>query len=279
MTNSRLNPGQNIPLRFLDIPPCLYLNRYMSWFTGLKTPLFTILLLFVGLFLYTRLFGPIPFSVNSITTTKTTFFTVQGTGKKTAVPDTAMLSLGITKSAPTIAEAQNEVNTVVTKLTRDLKALGIEEKNIKTTNYSVNPDYIYPTFGGSPSANSYTVTASIEVRVKPVDTANKAIDAATKDGANLVGGATFVLDDDAQIKLTDEARKEAIDNAKQKAEKIASQTDVSLGRIVDVKENTGGFYPGSTMMNAQKADATVPTQLNPGENTIQITVTLSYELR
>ncbi len=162
----------------------------------MKTPLVTITFLFITLFLYTKLVGPIPFSVNSIQTTKTNLFTANGTGKATAVPNTAQLSLGVTKTAKTITDAQNQANAVINKLTADLKSLGILETDIKTTNYSVNPNYDY--INGKQIANGYTVSQNLDVKIKAIDKANSAIDIATADGANMVGGLSFILDDKTQ---------------------------------------------------------------------------------
>src|SRR3989344_5426227 len=110
-------------------------------FASIRTSIFTIFFIFLNIFVFSKIFGPLPFSVNSITTTKTNLFTVQGTGEATAVPDTAMISLGVNKEASTVEAAQKQVNEIINKITNDLKKLGVEEKNIKTTNYSVNPNY------------------------------------------------------------------------------------------------------------------------------------------
>lgn len=238
----------------------------------------TIVFTFVVLFIYTKLAGPIPFSVNSIQTTKSDLFRVEGVGKATAVPDTALLSLGVTKSAPNVTTAQQQVNDVANKLITDLKALGIDEKNIKTTNYSVNPNYDFRE--GTQTPNGYTVSQNIEVRVKPIDKANQAVDIATKDGANMVGGISFVLDDEAQKKVQEEARKEAITNAKEKAQSLAAAAGISLGRIVDIQENsnrqTPVFYGAGAALDAKTAEA--PTNLTPGENTVEVTISLAYEI-
>ncbi len=248
-------------------------------FRELKIPFFTIIFLFLGFFLFTKLFGPIPFSVNSITTTKTNLFTVQGTGEATAVPDTALLNFGVNKQAATVESAKNEVNKIINKITDDLKRLGVKETNIKTTNFSVNPNYDY-SFGNQ-LLKGYTVDANIEVKITPIEKANQAIDIATKDGATQVGGIQFTLDDDKQKTLENQARKEAIKQAKEKAESISHEAGIRLGRIVDVQENGGG-YPEpiyrAIAMSADKAPvANPPTELSPGENKITLTVTLSYE--
>lgn len=245
-------------------------------FANLKTSFFTIFFIFLSIFIFSKIFGPLPFSVNSITTTKTNLFTVQGTGEATAVPDTAMVSLGVNKESSTVETAQKQVNEVINKITNDLKKLGVEEKNIKTTNYSVNPNYSYAL--GTQKINGYSVSANIEVKVKPIEKANQAIDIATADGATQVGGVQFVLDDEAQKKLENNARIDAVKVAKEKAQRLAGATGIRLGRIVDVQESTGSF-PRPIFQTAalEKTDETAPTELNPGENKISITVTLSYE--
>lgn len=243
-----------------------------------KTPLITTACIFLCLFIYTKLFGPIPFSVNSITTTKSNLFTVQGTGDATGVPDTAQLNLGVNKTAPTVQEAQNQVNTVINQITAQMKNLGVKEKDIKTTNYSVNPNYDYNS--GTQTINGYAVTAQVQVNLQSVDKANQAIDTATKAGATDVGNVQFVLNEDKKQALEDQARKEAIDKAKAKAQSIAKASGIRLGRLIDVQEtpDAGVVRPMEFQTTAKLATDTAPTtQLNPGENKVTSNITLSYE--
>lgn len=245
-----------------------------------KTPLIVIVFFFLCLLLYTKLAGPIPFTVNSITTAKSSLFMVSGVGKSSGVPDTAMASFGVTKTAPTVEAAQEQVNEVANKITADLKALGIAEKDIQTSNYNVTPNYQYDP-SGRQITNGYTVSENIEVKIKPVERANRAIDIATAAGANQVGGITFVLNDETKEKLQQQATEEAIRKAKQQAEMLAKAAGIKLGRIADVQT----FQNEPVMMNSYAADmrggvameAKNPTQLNPGENTVTINVTLGYE--
>ena len=94
-----------------------------------------VVLFFLGLFIYTKLAGPIPFYVNSVNTTKTDLFNVDATGTATAVPDTGVVNLGVTQTATTIAEAQNKTNTIASKIIENIKKLGVLEKDIKTTTH------------------------------------------------------------------------------------------------------------------------------------------------
>ncbi len=204
---------------------------------------------------------------------------VSGTGKASAVPDTAMASFGVSKTAPTVEAAQTQVNTIANKITADLKTLGIPAKDIQTTNYTVSPNYEYT--NGQQTTNGYVVSENVEVKIKPVDKANKAIDIATAAGANQVGGITFVLNDIAKEKLQKDATQEAIKNAKTQAQMLADAAGIKLGRIADIQ--TGQSAP--LLMNKYAtmdarggvAESIPPTQLNPGENEVNVTVTLGYE--
>lgn len=241
---------------------------------SVKTPLLIIIFIFLGLFIYTRFAGPIPFSVNSVTTTKTNLFSVQGVGKATGIPDTAQLSLGVSKTASTVSSAQEQTNTAANKIIEDLKKLGINDKDIKTINYSVNPNYDFN--GGRQNITGYTVTQSLEVNITPIDIANKAIDTATADGANLIGGVSFTFNEKTKKALEEKARKDAVKMAKEKAESLSRATGIKLGRIVDGQES-GNFEPRSIMMMAASETKSGDTQLQPGENSITINITLSYE--
>lgn len=243
-----------------------------------RTPIITVAFFFIALVAYTQLLGPIPFSVNSVQTTKSQLFSVSGEGEATAIPDTAQITMGVSKKASTVEQAQEEVNTIINQIKADLTNLGIKEEDIKTTNYSVNPNYDYT--AGREQINGYNVNADLRARIESVDTANQAIDAATKAGATNVGNVQFILDDETKATLEDEARKEAIEKAKMKAESLSSAAGIKLGRIIDVQENTDGavapFEP--VAMNLDRAGGGMEkTELNPGENKVRITVTLSYE--
>ena len=245
---------------------------------SLSFALISILFIFICLFAFFKIFGPIPFFVQNVNTSKASLFTVDGTGDMSIIPDTAMISLGVSKTETTVDTAQNEVNAISNKITQDLKNLGINVKDIKTTNYSVNPQYDYSM--NSQKITGYIVSEDIEVKLQPIDKANAAIDLATNDGANQVGGVQFVVDDAKQKELENEARAKAIADAKQKAQTLANAAGMHLGRIVDIQENSQGINPRPypVMMDAAVAKtAGAPTQLNPGENKVTSTVTLSYE--
>lgn len=248
---------------------------------------FIIFFSFLCLYIFSKVLGPIPFAVNSIQTTKSDLFSATGTGEVSGTPTTARVSLGVTKTATTADEAKNELNKVINAVTKDLKSLGIDEKKIKTTNFSVNPDYTNPELPVSsrpttlivPSSNSFTATANLDVETKDVETANKAIDVASAAGANVIGGVSFDLSDEEREKLQDEARTLAIKDAKAKAEKIARAAGLRLGRVVNINEAGGNqpYFMDARAQELKTTDSIEPTDLQPGENNVMVSVTLFYE--
>lgn len=243
----------------------------------LKVPVLTIIIAILAFFLAAKVFGPIPFTVNSVTTTKSDLFTVDGVGEATGVPDTAQISVGVTKTADTVEDAQNQTNEAINKITAELRKLGVEEKDIKTTNYNVNPIIDYS--GGRQTTTGYNVNVTMDVKIKDTKKANQALDTATKNGANIISGVSFVLNDEEQDELEAEARAEAIKNAKKKAQEISNQVGIRLGRIISVSVNptTPPIVYDKMAVAESRAAGGAPTDLQPGENRVQVTVSLSYE--
>jgi uncharacterized protein len=245
---------------------------------SLQTAFFTVLIIFILLYAFTKTLGPIPISVNSVTTTKTDLFSVTETGEAEKTAQKAQFTLGVTKIAPTADAARNEMNKVINQLVTDLQGLGIRKEDIQTANLNVNPNYDYMR-GGEGTITGYTASQNLDVKTDTVDLANRAIDTATRDGVNVVNNVQFILDHNSQKDLEAQATKQAIEKAKAKAQQIAQLSGIKLGRIINVQVFEDGGEP-PVMFKAERAldqAATNPTNLQPGENTIRVSVTLSYE--
>ena len=242
----------------------------------LAVPVLTVFLSLVLLFGFTKLLGPIPFTVNSIQTTNADLFTVSGVGEVQATPDNTSVSLGVTQEAASADAAQNEVNQVMNALIEDLKGMGIKEEDIKTTNINVNPNY---DFNNGQRIIGYSASQNLDVKTENVDLANRVVDTATQNGANVISGVSFTINDKDREKFEKEARVKAIANAKEKAQQIANEAGLRLGRIVNIQVE-GGEEPPVLLqerMTANDAAKVEPTNLQPGEDTIRVTVYLSYE--
>lgn len=247
------------------------MNR--TWFTGIMSrklirPVGLVVSFFILLGIYTKLVGPIEFRVNQISTQKAAFFDVSGEGSATAVPDQAEINLGITTTASTVTSAQKQANEIINNISKKLKDSGVGEADIKTTNYSINPDYDYRS---GQRITGYTVNASLLVKFTDFDKLNQAIDSAISLGANQIGGISFSLSDEAQAKAQDQARQFAVAQAKRKAESLAKAAGIRLGRIVNILENPN--FPEPIYRTLETQD----TQVQPGTTEVKLTVTLSYQ--
>jgi hypothetical protein len=235
-----------------------------------------ILLFFASLFVYTRLFGPIPFSVNSVTTNKNDAFSVTGEGKAVVKPDIALVSVGVEADSNSVKQVQNQINQTINQVTAALKKLGIEEKDIKTTNYNINPNYDWT--NGRQRIIGYHASTNLSIKVRDIDKTNEVIDTATASGANQVGNITFDVDD--KTKAEDEARKEAVEEAKKKATQAAKIAGFKLGKIINYQEGKNDLPQPITLRETAKVGlgAGEPTEVQPGSSEIRIVVTLSYEI-
>lgn len=234
---------------------------------------------FLIFFLYTKVAGPIPFAVTSVMTTKTDTFTVTGTGKATVEPDIAYVTAGVKVTGSTVKQTQTDMNTKINAVSEAIKTLGIDEKDIQTTRYSVNPTYDYSR--ETQRITGYQANTSMQIKIRDLEKVNTVIDAATKAGANSIGNISFDVDD--RTKAENEARKQASDEAKKKAENAASIAGFKLGRIVNYQESSDSnvrpiMYAaagGEKSLASPQAD----TAIEPGSSDIEITVTLSYEIQ
>ncbi|MDO8565302.1 MAG: SIMPL domain-containing protein [bacterium] len=215
---------------------------------------------------------------------------VSGEGEAFAVPDLATFSFTVSADADTVSAAQEEVTKKIDAVVKALTDLGIEEKDIKTTDYSVWPRYSYASMPCSPSycppstqkQDGYTASHNVSVKVRKTEDAGKALAAAGDQGATGMSSISFTVDD--PDKITNEAREKAIASAKAKAEILSDQLGVRLVRVVSYSDNSdGGVMPyyregvgmgGVTVAQDAKAP-TIPT----GENKVRVVVNVTYEIR
>lgn len=235
----------------------------------------TLLIFFILLFAYTKLVGPIPFQVNSISTTKSTTFDVTAEGKSSIKPDSANVSAGVSATGNTTKEVQEKINSIINKVSESIKALGIDSKDIQTTNYNVNPNYDYQ--GGSQKIIGYSASTNLTIKVKNLEKVGQIIDAATQAGANNVNNLGF--DNSDKSAAENEARTKAVTAAKKKAEDAAKIAGFKLGNIVNYSEGFGGNGIRPLMLEAVGKTTSSDTKIEAGTNDVVVNVTLSYEIR
>lgn len=239
--------------------------------------LISILLFWLGAFAYSRFSSGFP--ISSTITQKTDLFSVTGEGKVTVIPDTGIVDVGIVSQKPIVKSAQTEVNTVINKISDNLKNLGIKDKDIKTINYTVNPQYDYT----SPTNKivGYSVNTNLQITVRELDKINEVIDIATNNGANSVSGVQLIVEDSKRKELENDARNLAIKEAKTKAENLSKMSGMTLGKIVNIQEGSNASYPQPMMVRAGGGmmEAKSDTQIQPGSTDIVSNITLFYETR
>jgi len=239
----------------------------------------SIVVFFILLFVFAK-WGP-AINFSSTTQSKGEPFVVMGEGKVSVTPDIAKVSFGIQESGSSLKQVQNNVNTKTKTLTSALKKLGIAEADIKTTSYNVYPQYDFTNPGQR--ITGYQVSTDYEVTVKDFDKVNDAIVAGTASGANIVGNVSFDLNDSTKTEKTNEARVKAVDDAKTKAEGLAKAAGINLGKIINVSENQNqNIRPIAFTDKAVGLGGRAPIaqpEIQPGTTEIDITVSLSYELR
>ncbi|HLL60361.1 MAG TPA: SIMPL domain-containing protein [Candidatus Nitrosocosmicus sp.] len=242
-----------------------------------KAIIYTLIIL-TGFFLYSQ-FGPgLPLSVMSTVSTKESLFSSTGEGRVSAIPDQAVIRLGMQINTPSIANGQEQINKTVNELLDKLKSMGIDKKDIKTENYSINPNY-----DRDPNrASGYNINTNVVVTVRDLTKLNSVIDTATATGLNSIGGIEFTLSDDKKSQMLEQARRQAVQEAKNKANSLSRASGIKLGRIINVEENNNQYNPPVMMMKAEDARSNAAvsnTQIEPGSTDIVLSVTLSYETK
>jgi hypothetical protein len=244
----------------------------------MKTIISSLIVFFLSLFFYTKFAGPIPFSITNVTTNKSEAFTVTGVGTISVRPDIAIVDVGVQATGTTVKDVQDNLNKNINAVSAAIKKLGIDDKDIKTSNYTMNPSYDYT--AGIQRITGYQASSNVTIKVRKIENANSIVDAATTAGANSVGGISFDVDD--KTKAEDEARKLAVAEAKAKAGQAATTAGFTLGKIINYQESTGGnrIYPMYAKADSMPVTGGgAPTELNTGSTDIVLTVTLSYEVK
>jgi uncharacterized protein len=197
---------------------------------------------------------------------------VTGTGSVEAAPDMATLMIGVTTQAETAAEAlaanTEATNAVIARLT----ASGVAARDMQTSNLSINPNWTgYDS--STPTIAGYVASNMLTVRVRALDTTGTVLDAAVTDGANTLNGLTFGLADPEPA--YNEARKEAVADARAKAELLATAAGVKLGPVLSIADQGAMTDPAPMYREAVSA---APVPVVGGELGLIANVSVTYAI-
>ena len=217
-------------------------------------------------------------------------------GRSYRTPDIASFSAGVVTQADTAGEAITANSSKMNDVVAALKRAGIAERDIQTAAITLqprysNPDleaqilaretrqtYIPPTKPASPKIIGYEARNTVQVRVRRLGEMGRIIDTLVAQGANEVNGPSFTLDEPRAA--LDEARNEAMTEARRRAELYARAAGMHVARILSISES-GGYYPVQEMAMARvamAAPAPPPSPVAPGELTLSVSLSVQFEL-
>ena len=199
--------------------------------------------------------------------------TVAGSGTVSATPDQAEITTGVVTQAATAAQAMAANSQAMERLLQSLANLGIGPRDIQTTNISVSPQRRAPKEGQPPEITGYEVSNQVRVKVRDLARLGQVLDRQVSQGANLVYGIHFGLQEPAP--LLDEARKRAMADARRRADLYAAAAGLKVGRVLSVQEAVVA-PPGPGPAPRIAMSAAIPVA--PGEQEIQASVTVTFTL-
>jgi uncharacterized protein len=205
---------------------------------------------------------------------------VSGEGEAAISPDMAVISLSVMREAETAREALDQNNTAMNDVIAALKQAGIASRDLQTSGLSIQPRWDYPRGeDGQQQARlvAYQVTNSLTIRVRELTQLGAVIDEAVTLGVNQGGSINFTNDDPDAV--VDEARRAAVADAMTRAKSLADAAGVTLGRVVEITEQSDAPPPmplGVRAMRMEAADAAVPVEA--GENSYRVRVTMTFAI-
>ena len=215
-----------------------------------------------------------PEEATSAAADTTRSITVNGTGKVNATPNRADVSFGVVTDGRNAGGALAANAASARRVIAALRSAGVEERDIQTQQVSITPVFDE----GGRQVSGYQARNTVLARIRDLDRAGAAIDAAVAAGANEVYGPNMSVADRAALERG--ALQAAMADARARAQAIASAGNVSLGRVLTVVEGGGGVMPPPTpFAAADRALAESATPIEPGTQETQAVVTVTYAVQ
>jgi uncharacterized protein YggE len=203
---------------------------------------------------------------------------VNGTGQINLVPDIAYIYVGVHTEKPSASEAMQENNVQTEKMIKALKDSGVADKDIRTMNFSIWPMDKYDPQTGMPTGQkTYSVDNTVYVTVRKLDKLGELLDTVVAAGANTVNSIQFDVAD--KTEALKQARADAVKDAKQQADQLASDAGVTLGEIQSISFYDSQPYPVADGKGGGMAVAEAAVPIQPGQLTFTVTVSVTYAIK
>jgi len=202
---------------------------------------------------------------------------VVATGEVTRVPDVARITAGVVTVAPTATAALAQNATQMASVRAALKRAGIADRDIQTSSINLYPDYRQDQQGNNPQIVGYRASNEVSVRFRDIAATGKILDALVAQGANQINGPMLAIDKPEAA--LDEARTQALANARARAELYARALGKKVGRILSISEAGANYAPPVIMMRqAARGNVADSTSVDPGEQSVAVSLSVSFEL-
>lgn len=218
---------------------------------------------------------------------------VNGIGRVTVTPDIAQLGIGVEARGTSVADARRDAARALDAVRASLRRNGVDDRDIKTQALSIRPEYGSrpipqpaplpngvrpPVAPGEPVIVGYVASNMVIVKVRNLDNASKVLDDAVEAGGDAarVNGISFTVDQPERFQA--QARELAMKDARERAEALAANADVSLGKPRSISESFGGPVPFAVPQMAESRAGDPATPISPGESEIVINVNVTYEI-
>jgi uncharacterized protein len=204
--------------------------------------------------------------------------TAQGDAVITAEPDQAQIDIGVLTQSRNAPDAAKENAEKLSRVLAQIKKLLGKGDEVKTTGYTLNPNYRYPQ-GGKPEITGYTATNVLQIRTGDLAGVGKLIDAGMQSGANQINRLVFTLKDEHSTQV--QALRMAAQKAQSKAEEMAGSLGLKIVRVLSLTENERGVRPiiaQTRGMQAEALSSAAPTPVEAGIIEVRSSVTLTAEI-
>jgi uncharacterized protein YggE len=202
---------------------------------------------------------------------------VVATGEVTRVPDIVRIGAGVVTTAPTASGALQENARRMETVRAALRRAGVAERDIQTSQLNLFPDYRHDQNNSQPTLIGYRAQNEVTVRFRDIANTGKILDALVAQGANQINGPMLGIDKPEGA--LDEARTKALAAARARAELYARATGKRVGRILLISEGGGGMGPMPMYRDSAMAVSAVSkTEISPGEQSLSVTLSVSFEL-
>jgi uncharacterized protein len=197
---------------------------------------------------------------------------VMGQGSITVKPDVANVTLGVETMDTDAGKARTANDAAMARVLAAIKGFGISEDDVTTTNFTMYPRYD----DKGEKITGYTVSNTVNVKVKDLDKLGDVLGAASTAGANTAGGISFdVLD---RTTAYNQALEQAMSKAKARAQVIAEACGVTLGRAITINESSSYSGPIYAMAESAMADKAASVPVSGGTLDVTASVSVVYEI-